>query len=97
MTVIKKESSEIDQLVTPGDGVYPWGTQITLRDENAVEVGFDSCNVGDDVTATAKLTVVSKDMRESGSGESRTIEFQVVEINVNKPDNSREKTLYGDE
>lgn len=80
----KKEKAEVVSSVD--EGHYPWGTEITLRDELLSSVGIDAA-VGDEVqiVATARVTQRTENTNESEKGrnkKTKSMDFQLTSINV---------------
>ncbi len=97
---VKKESYDDDCCIS-SESHYPYGTQLTLRDDLLEDLGAEALAVGDIVEVRSLAVVTSKSERQdedtNGSDSEKRIELQMTQIKVDRSgDQDRVKQLYGD-
>ena len=94
--LIKIKQSTQDNAVTCCDGNdYPWGTQLTLRDEMIEEIGIEALSPGDIVEVRGFAFVESKSEHSDENSSSKSMSLQMTFIKVTREEDDAAKQLYG--
>lgn len=67
--------------------IYPYGTCISLEDEELDKLGLDAdCDVGDTIHLCCMAKVTSCSKRDTSSGTTRRVELQITEVAIEDED-----------
>jgi len=90
----KKKDKEKEMLARGPSPSYPYGLQLRLDNESLEKLGIDKLpRVGGTVTVTAeaKVTSVSQNESEGGSGMRRSCELQITKLGLEAKADKGEK------
>lgn len=98
MVKIEKENSgDGPTVMSDREERYPWGTSLRFENKLVDQLDLSQCQVGEEVTITAKAFIDTKSVNESSDSEGdRSIGVQLTEISVMKPTKDRSSVLYGE-
>lgn len=75
---------------------YPYGTQLTFKDDMMKDVGMEALAVGDMVEVKGLAKVVSKSEYEEGDMKESSVKLQLTMVKTRRADPDHAEMLYGD-
>jgi len=92
VTITPKISQDMAQPQTEVD--YPYGTELSFRDDLFDAIGGDSLNVNDVVAVRGMAKVVRRSEHEDGEGIEKSVCIQMTDITVTPTTPDRATVLY---